>query len=203
MIELPRLYPAQSKSGRKIQIPNRIWNSVFFCIEYPNGILIDKTGVPRPEMKVHAPDDFQVGLYKDDELCELSKPERREQRNLRVDIKCQNDYTDYYKDDEYSPDVDIQSVSSENDVSHDESYISEDDDDTDNETDPPSEDDGFTDEGDSDNVTSDSEPQVDPTSHDIDDVVPCSMAENITVDDSSQCFGDEPSPKRHKRDTGE
>jgi hypothetical protein len=101
MTELPRLFQ-QSRSGRKIQVPTRIWNTVFFCIEYPDGVFIDTAGIPRPEEGVQVPSDLETSVCADASVvCEMSTPERREQRDMREDVRGRSDFIDYYNDEEY------------------------------------------------------------------------------------------------------
>lgn len=58
-LELPRLYPHTHSTCKrprrnqdgKPQIPERYWGSTYFCIEYPNGIWIDRNGIPQPNSK--------------------------------------------------------------------------------------------------------------------------------------------------------
>jgi hypothetical protein len=99
--ELPRLYP-QSRSGRVIKTPRRLWNSVFFCIEYPDGIFIDKKGIPRPDRVVGVPTDIVMDIVPESDRSLLPTFVRRAQKNLRDDLKCKTDNIEYYNDEDYT-----------------------------------------------------------------------------------------------------
>ena len=102
--DLPRLYP-KTRSGRVCQIPSRLYGTVFFCQEYPDGVYIDKHGRPLPDRSFSIPSDTVCELVPKDLLHTLAPHERREQINLYEDIKCQESHETYVKNDvDYDPD---------------------------------------------------------------------------------------------------
>lgn len=131
MSELPRLHQT-TRSGRMIQLPCRIWNTVFFCLEYPDGIYIDKKGIPRPDTIHDVPSD-SVDIA--DDLNILSKQERREQRNLREDLKCKSENGAYYNDKDYVDGICLMNELDADDTTGSDESESDIDDDTDDVTD--------------------------------------------------------------------
>jgi hypothetical protein len=110
MGELPRLYPARYSTSERprrnsVNLPSRLWNTVFCCVEHPDGIFIDKHGQARPDVSVRLPKFKNVRLLTDIERQTLSKAERQEQRNLRYDALVKSESGDP-SDDEYDPDAD-------------------------------------------------------------------------------------------------
>lgn len=43
MPNLPYLFPT-SRSGRKCTLSKQYWGTLFFCVEHPDGVLIDRNG---------------------------------------------------------------------------------------------------------------------------------------------------------------
>ena len=88
---LPRLFPHtyskynRPRRNRSRRIPTRLWGTVYVCLEYPNGVYIDKKGVPRPEADMTLPKLQHVPIIPKDQWDKLSAEERCEQRNLRYD----------------------------------------------------------------------------------------------------------------------
>ena len=101
--DLPRLY-TQTRSGRKSRIPSCLYGTVFFCQEYPDGIYIDKRGNPVTDREFVVPSDIVCDLIPKELLHTLPPHERREQINLREDIKCRISHETYIKKDvDYDP----------------------------------------------------------------------------------------------------
>ena len=119
--DLPRLYPTKTRSGRGGSIPTRLYNSIYFCIEYPDGVYIDKKGRPRPELVVDAPSDIVNMIQDKDQLASLSKAERREQYNLvsdkhrRAEAREDRDYQQSDSDDVKLNETDEGSATEETD----------------------------------------------------------------------------------------
>jgi hypothetical protein len=104
MSDLPSLYPF-TRSGRKRQIPTKLFDTVFFCQEYPNGVYIDKKGHPSLGTILNIPDDKLQDVVPKCLLHTLVPHERREQIDMREDIKCRTSHQDYIDDDvDYNPD---------------------------------------------------------------------------------------------------
>lgn len=96
--DLPRLFPStHSVSGRptrqsRNKIPRRLWNTVYVCQEYPDGVFIDKYGHPDPSADVELPKEEEVKLVTNlAKLQAMTAEEKREQADLAYDLLLQND----------------------------------------------------------------------------------------------------------------
>ena len=152
--ELPRLYPARYSTSERprrnnIKLPSRLWNTVLCCVEYPDGIFIDKHGQPRPDVSVKLPKFEKVKLLTEVELQTLSKAEREEQRNLRYDALIKSESSGP-SDDEYNPEDDIyeQEEYDEEEEEEEEDEDEEEEDEEEDEEDEEDEDDYFDEESD-------------------------------------------------------
>ncbi len=50
-IDRPRRNQKKAELGQPI-VPKQFWGGLFFCLEYPKGIYIDKNGTPQPSSKL-------------------------------------------------------------------------------------------------------------------------------------------------------
>lgn len=112
---LPRLYPhsyntTTNRPKRTKTIPHHIYDSIYFCIEYPNGVYIDKHGVPDTSVPVDIPTP-DIKLLPTDEIRGLDTPERIEQLQMHYDEKVYNSHASYIQQDEveYIPETDSES----------------------------------------------------------------------------------------------
>lgn len=102
---LPRLYPPCSQAGRPKRtktIPRSIWNTVYFCVEYPDGVYITPHGVPDVSVRVDLP-STEVAVATSVEFPLLHREERLEQLQMRNQNRTHTSHQDYYVDADYVP----------------------------------------------------------------------------------------------------
>lgn len=135
--QLPRLYPSTSTSSRPVRasrytIPKRLWGTVYVCHEYPDGVFINKHGVPEPHKNMSLPKIKPVKLVTDPNALKLLSPEERaEQADLAYDQLLKLDRKRKRKREEEKDEV----VESEEEESSDDMYEEDDDDDYDDDDD--------------------------------------------------------------------
>ena len=136
--DLPRLYPVSySNSSRprrtNVRLPERFHNAVYFCVEYPDGVYIDRYGAPKPEVTVKLPKPM-TRIVPDSELHKLTREQRQEQTNLKYERMLAQEHA--HQDDDYeteeselSEDDDISSTGSDEQSQSESECCTEDEDD--------------------------------------------------------------------------
>lgn len=107
MGDLPRLFSTSRRARNLTTVASHLWDRVIFCIEYPNGVYINKKGVVcLDEDMSQIPQDDEVLLVDRSSPAyqKLSLEERKEQVQLRRDRTNNAEFAKYYSDPDYSDD---------------------------------------------------------------------------------------------------